>query len=1145
MGKAVDIAVGAIGATVAALAISSSLGVVLAVGLATSAMSYIARELAPDVAGNVAGNQELTVGKPTARVVVGETVISGTIIKYEKGKKGKQDWHFFYLALVPHKCESVVLYQLDGNQVSDMSGDGYYLHARLGDQTGPVARSLTYMSRLDASFIGTNATDVYCEFIIDQDVWPNGVQDVKFLVRGVRVYDPRKDDTAGGSGNHRINDESTWEWSDNAALINFWWKFFKNPDEPPIEMFSLANIAAEANLCDEQLNVTDSLGNTSSEKRYTCNGVFELSSGYEAVESQLLTSCGGRWIESTGGKYELQVAAYRGPAMFTITENHLAAAPDREPHTSLSDKFNIVNGTFVDKNAYYQDADITPIVSQNLIDNRDRGVEYESDMPLLFTQTESMSQRLGVIRLLRNAAGDTIKLVLKRCYANIYAGRVVYINLPNHVIVGNYEVMTSELDHDTGKLTLGVVETSADMFNQAQTPPDYDATPNFQIDNTYVEPVDTLAYTPTPQSSFRQGVLTWDHPALDAKVRFVVTIQQGSTVISNSEVLETYFNIVNLPVGAYTALVYAVNTFGKTSEAISRTFSTEIPSTPTGHVNIQVLPGRVIITGPALPNSSSTYEWKFYFSDSFENAFEGGLNKVLTVTNTPSNGTLYVWYRIVDGDLVDPAWVAFAVPNLVGISADEVTPELIGGLTLPGLPQTLLDTIAGVTQDLNQWSTQTGQLGGDYSTLLYNVTQATGAAAANSLEIIAVKELVGTTSVTAQITEFKNAQIGYEDPNSGDWIPGAAFAQAFDEVRITDASENELSIYQYFEALETRTGLLEGKVQLGIAVEGSFTGIEILAGSSGLSSFRLFMDELIFASRSGNIAYQYNAASDRHLWYGATAHIGATKMEIRDYENPFGPDNLVVWKGPTILNMGIPDFDLLTKANAEMWIDENGDKFEGGNLTISGVLKASAMRPGSGVMVSDAGKTGPLVVMSLANSNTMVRANRTVTSNTFIGPAYEVSPGVPYDDYRLVNYKTNLWLRFVINKHAENNQQVNILLEARYQMEDAVTYASIHNTWVTVLNKTVDSDYDYALIYLPHVYTTRDEPWQQLELRLTVSASNDGGKPLSISLEIQAFNNLPSGRTANTITGDTYDAPPNTQPPPGDIYEPPPGAILP
>src|SRR6185312_2038541 len=38
------------------------------------------------------------------------------------------------------------------------------------------------------------------------------------LVKGRRLYDPRQDDTNGGSGDQRASDPTTWTWSNNAAL---------------------------------------------------------------------------------------------------------------------------------------------------------------------------------------------------------------------------------------------------------------------------------------------------------------------------------------------------------------------------------------------------------------------------------------------------------------------------------------------------------------------------------------------------------------------------------------------------------------------------------------------------------------------------------------------------------------------------------------------------------------------------------------------------------------------------------------------------------------------------------------------------------------------------------------------------------------
>ncbi len=39
-------------------------------------------------------------------------------------------------------------------------------------------------------------------------VW-QGRPDVRFIVKGIRLYDPRKDSTAGGSGAHRYGTLST------------------------------------------------------------------------------------------------------------------------------------------------------------------------------------------------------------------------------------------------------------------------------------------------------------------------------------------------------------------------------------------------------------------------------------------------------------------------------------------------------------------------------------------------------------------------------------------------------------------------------------------------------------------------------------------------------------------------------------------------------------------------------------------------------------------------------------------------------------------------------------------------------------------------------------------------------------------------
>lgn len=930
MGKAVETVGSAIGDVV-----GSVVGVV--VGLAGD----IVGELIPTPeVGLDASDQELRVASnPTRYAIFGETVTSGPIVKYDKRKEGKKEYHLFFTPLADHPCESVELYQLDGKRTTAATGNGYRLQYRLGDQTAAPTTAVAEMSNVDNTFVGFNITDVYHKYVIDSDVFPNGVQDVKFKVRGRKVYDPRKDDTAGGSGDHRDSDETTWEWSDNPALINLHWKRFGGAIDIPTSRFDMSNIAAEANICDELVTFTDKNGQSQTEKRYTCNGVVNLKTGQRSVENQLLSSCLGRWVR-VGFKYYLAVGAYRGPSTLTITETDLKGTGSikRRPYPPLEDRCNAVTGNIINANAFYQESPYTPVVSSYYRANRDGGRYLETPLDFPYTQSETMAQRLARSYLEFEAAADTITLELgwKGLLCNPL--RVIVLDLPTYGMTGKeYEVIKRRYQRDTKTWYLELKETAAAIWDDTIVPAEKDLTPNTTIDNTTVSLPTDLSFTPTPNDSYRQGVVTWDHEISEAIRRYVVLL----TNVPDNGWYKAFYPVTpsldlnNLPTGNYQVVVSAENRFGKSSEGANLTFNLGLPSTPSTSLTVSKLPGRVVITGPELPNPRATYEWRVNFAEDFDTAEPYGRNITITVTPTPQDGTLYGWYRLVDGDLVDAVWVAFTVDNLIGLSSSEVTPELIASLTLPGLPQSLLNTISGVTNDIDNWSQQSGEQGQNYATLLYNVTEATGAAAANSLEILAVKELVGTTSVTAQITEFKNAQIGYEDPETGDWIEGAAFGQAFDEVRITDSENNELSIYQYFEALETRTGLLEGNVQLGVAVEGSFTGIEILAGESGLSSFRLFMDELVFASRAGEIAYEYLAAFGRHVWYGATCKIGATEMVIEDLEMPFGPDSLVYWRGPTTLNMGVPDFDNLTKGNANEWRAPDGEWYRKGKATLA------------------------------------------------------------------------------------------------------------------------------------------------------------------------------------------------------------------
>ncbi|WP_146197989.1 phage tail protein [Caulobacter endophyticus] len=58
----------------------------------------------------------------------------------------------------------------------------------------------------------------------DPERFASGVPSPRMVGRWVKVYDPRKDSTfPGGNGPHRIDDETTWEWSANPGLHGLTW----------------------------------------------------------------------------------------------------------------------------------------------------------------------------------------------------------------------------------------------------------------------------------------------------------------------------------------------------------------------------------------------------------------------------------------------------------------------------------------------------------------------------------------------------------------------------------------------------------------------------------------------------------------------------------------------------------------------------------------------------------------------------------------------------------------------------------------------------------------------------------------------------------------------------------------------------------
>ena len=93
------------------------------------------------------------------------------------------------------------------------------------------------------------------------------------VVKGRKLYDPRKDGSiSGGSGSHRIDDETTYEWSNNAVLPLLDYMHQDHGKGLAASLIDLQSFQTAANTADTIVNVPDYAGSYSAATFTALNG---------------------------------------------------------------------------------------------------------------------------------------------------------------------------------------------------------------------------------------------------------------------------------------------------------------------------------------------------------------------------------------------------------------------------------------------------------------------------------------------------------------------------------------------------------------------------------------------------------------------------------------------------------------------------------------------------------------------------------------------------------------------------------------------------------------------------------------------------------------------------------------------------------
>ena len=279
---------------------------ILGVNLARVALlAIVAKITAPTLSlSKRAQTKTFTVRDPIApqAFVYGEDMISGPILFSNTAGTINQDL-FILIALTGHEVDSVISYRIDDTDIplSDITGafhgfvDGgvYAGVAKVtfafgtDSQTAFADLTSTFSTLFNSAHTGRGWSYMLWDFNIVEgleDAFKNQPKNIRGVVRGKIIYDPRLD--TGGAGDDPDN-AAFAAWSDNPALCLADFirddKFGMREENDRID-WDMVETAAD--VCDELVAIPTA----ATQKRYTCNATFFATEQRLSVRNELLGS---------------------------------------------------------------------------------------------------------------------------------------------------------------------------------------------------------------------------------------------------------------------------------------------------------------------------------------------------------------------------------------------------------------------------------------------------------------------------------------------------------------------------------------------------------------------------------------------------------------------------------------------------------------------------------------------------------------------------------------------------------------------------------------------------------------------------------------------------------------------------------------
>lgn len=453
---------------------ASAAAVTAAVAAATVAASYlVATSIVPDI-----GNQGTSIpargAKQPYRHIAGRTSTAGVDVAYKSTQTGDSEGNRQWLletrvlsctpisAIVgieydgsliypsggsasfpangvfdPTQADGVkLIYDAGGNVRTELLANGRdefapHITTNLGQAGEPIDAMGKKWGDLDAT-TGTHQPFAYAQLRRNFDESSGRRTPIRFIIEGATVYDPR-------DVNQDPADRSTWEYSDNVALICAWYVMQPDRYAIPHTRIDWDSVAAAANICDELVTIPDSEGRkpgdggyvTTTEKRYRCGLTYLESDDRASVLQQLVQSMAGWFIQPrVTGKWQFFAGSYTAPTG-TILAGDIIKCDSYSPKSNgLKNRHDLVRGRY-----QAQAANHTVTAYPQVTITSDALTNNELSLDLDYVYSPYQAQRIAQIQGRRSHYSARWEGRLKVVGLAFAAGENVFLNDPTYNLV--------------------------------------------------------------------------------------------------------------------------------------------------------------------------------------------------------------------------------------------------------------------------------------------------------------------------------------------------------------------------------------------------------------------------------------------------------------------------------------------------------------------------------------------------------------------------------------------------------------------------------------------------------------------------------------------------------------------------------------